>query len=211
MKNTYNIGIIGSGSIGGLLGKFWADAHNILFSSRNPEKLKPLINDIGTNAKTGSVQEAAEFGNIVLLAVNYQSVNEALQTIGNRLDNKIAIDATNPLGYDDKGKLYRMIPEGITAGEFMAERLPKTKLIKSFTTLWSAYLKEEAFRSNGLLVMPISGNDTDAKNIVSQLVEQTGFLPYDLGRLKDSAPQDPGSTIWNKRLPLADFKKILSP
>ncbi|WP_299223710.1 NAD(P)-binding domain-containing protein [uncultured Aquimarina sp.] len=211
MKKTFNIGIIGSGSIGGLLGKFWANAgHNILLSSRNPEKLKPLANEIGNNVKVGSVQEAAEFGDIILMAVNYKSVDEALQSIGNRLDNKIVIDATNPLGYDNEGKLYRMIPEGITAGEFMAKKLPKTKLIKSFTTLWSEYLRKEAFRADELLIMPVSGDNADAKDSVSQLIEDAGFSPYDLGKLKDSRPQDPGSNIWNKPLTLIDFEKQIN-
>ncbi|GAA3515204.1 NADPH-dependent F420 reductase [Aquimarina addita] len=209
MKNTFNIGIIGSGSIGGLLGKFWANAgHKVMFSSRNPEKLTPLIDEIGNNAQAGSIVEASEFGDIVLLAVNYQTVDEALEKVRSLLDNKIVIDATNPLAYDDNGKIFRMIPEDITAGEFMAKKLPNTKLIKSFTTLWSEYLRKESFRDDELLVMPISGDDEAAKNKVSQLIEQAGFLPYNLGTLKDSKPQDPGSPIWNKPLTLSEFKII---
>src|SRR5262249_2462993 len=45
------IGIIGSGNIGGTLGTFWAKAgHQILFSSRNPENLKPLVEKVGPQA-----------------------------------------------------------------------------------------------------------------------------------------------------------------
>src|SRR5512145_364787 len=53
------IGIIGSGNIGSTLGTFWAKAgHQILFSSRNPENLKPLVEKVGPQARAGTVSEA---------------------------------------------------------------------------------------------------------------------------------------------------------
>ena len=42
------IGIIGSGNIGGNLGKNWAKVgHEVMFSSRHPEQLKSIIVLIG--------------------------------------------------------------------------------------------------------------------------------------------------------------------
>ena len=58
------IGIIGSGNIGGNIGKNWAKAgHEVMFSSRHPEELKPMADEVG--AKVGTTQEAAEFGEII--------------------------------------------------------------------------------------------------------------------------------------------------
>jgi hypothetical protein len=62
------IGIIGSGNIGGTLGRHWAKAgHEVMFSSRNPEELKPMAS--ATGAQTGSVEAAAAFGEVILLAI----------------------------------------------------------------------------------------------------------------------------------------------
>ena len=60
MIRTMKIGIIGSGMIGATVGKLWADAgHEVFFSSRHPEQLKPLVQSIGARAHAGTVAEAA--------------------------------------------------------------------------------------------------------------------------------------------------------
>lgn len=86
------IAIIGSGNIGGTLGRHWAHVgHEVMFSSRNPKKLEPMAKEVG--AKTGTIKEAAAFGDVVLLAIPFGRVAEVAQQVG-RLDNKILIDAT---------------------------------------------------------------------------------------------------------------------
>jgi 8-hydroxy-5-deazaflavin:NADPH oxidoreductase len=62
------IGIIGSGNIGGNLGKHWATAgHEVMFSSRHPEELKSMADEVG--AKIGTTEETATFGEVILLAI----------------------------------------------------------------------------------------------------------------------------------------------
>ena len=52
------IGIIGSGNIGGNIGKNWAKAgHEVMFSSRHPEELKEMAQSVG--AKASTTKEAA--------------------------------------------------------------------------------------------------------------------------------------------------------
>lgn len=64
------IGVIGSGRIGGSVGLRWAEAgHEILFSSRNPDQLSDLVAQAGPRARAGYPQEAADFGDIVFIAV----------------------------------------------------------------------------------------------------------------------------------------------
>src|ERR1700755_3701857 len=66
------IGVIGSGNIGSTIGGLWIKAgHEVLFSSRHPEELKPLVERMGPLAKAGTVGEALDFGNVVLVAVPY--------------------------------------------------------------------------------------------------------------------------------------------
>lgn len=205
-----NIGIIGSGAIGGLLGTRWAQAgHQVMFSSRNPEKLKPLAQKAGVNAHVGTVEEAADFGEIVLLAINYGTLEQAKAQLGNRLDGKIVIDTTNPIVTTNEGNYRTIKTAGKTAGEIMAAHFPNATIIKSFTTLWSKYLEDEAFKEQDPLIMPVSGDDTQAKEVVAELVRQTGFAPYDIGQLKDSSIQDPGSPAWNVRLTLEQFEALL--
>ncbi len=90
------IGVIGSGGIGGTVGTLWAKAgHEVLFSSRNPEKLSNLVATTGANAKAGTIAEAAAFADVIFLAVYYWTTDEAIAA-ARSLTGKIIIDATNP-------------------------------------------------------------------------------------------------------------------
>ena len=69
------IGIIGSGRIGGAVGLCWAEAgHRILFSSRHPDELTDLVGRAGSNASAGYPGDAAAFGDIVFIAVPYAAL-----------------------------------------------------------------------------------------------------------------------------------------
>jgi len=66
-----NIGIIGSGNVGGALGARWAKAgHQVIFGSRDPgaEDLKQLLARAGSNARADKLQDAAKSGDVLLLA-----------------------------------------------------------------------------------------------------------------------------------------------
>lgn len=90
------IGIIGSGNIGGTLGTFWAKAgHQVLFSSRNPENLKPLVEKAGSQARAGTVREAIAFGDVILVAVPYGSMPQIASDYSKHLAGKIVIDTGN--------------------------------------------------------------------------------------------------------------------
>src|SRR5687768_15072046 len=66
------IGIIGTGNIGGALARHWGAAgHELMISSRHPEKLRDLAKEIGPNVKVGTPKEAAAFGEVVLVSVPY--------------------------------------------------------------------------------------------------------------------------------------------
>jgi lactate dehydrogenase-like 2-hydroxyacid dehydrogenase len=68
------IGIIGTGHIGGSLARHWAKAgHEIMISSRHPDELKPLAAELGANVKVGTPEQAAAFGDVILVSVPYGS------------------------------------------------------------------------------------------------------------------------------------------
>jgi 8-hydroxy-5-deazaflavin:NADPH oxidoreductase len=98
------IGIIGSGNVGGALGKIWASNDNeIMFSSRHPENLKGLAESIGKNACYGLPDEAANYGEVVVLSVPWTQAIDALKSVGSIIKGKVLIDCTNPLKPDMSG------------------------------------------------------------------------------------------------------------
>src|SRR6204780_3836524 len=80
------IGIIGSGHVGSALGGVWAKAGNeVMFSSRNLDNDKKLAAEVGANARAGTPQEAAAFGQIILFAVPYSAFPELVKRLGDSL------------------------------------------------------------------------------------------------------------------------------
>ncbi len=204
------IGIIGSGAIGGILGKLWAQAgHEVLFSSRHPEKLSSLVAQAGSHSRAGTVAEAAEFGDVILLAVNYGTLDEALRAANGKLDDKIVIDTTNPLQRAAHG-IERVIPQGVTAGRVMAQHLPSAHIVKAFTTVYAPYLGSEAHRQSDLLAIAMAGDNQAAKETVAQLIKDAGYLPVDIGTLDQSAPLDPGGVLWNSAITEAELRQRLN-
>jgi hypothetical protein len=171
------IGIIGSGNIGGTLGQYWAKVgHEVMFSSRTPEKLKPMADQVG--AKTGTIQETATFSDVILLAIPFGEVPQVAQQIGH-LDRKILIDATNPYPQRDGDVAQQVINnKSQTATEFIASQFPGAHTIKAFNSIFFKVLAEESFRSGDKrIAVQVCGDDLQAKQMVKQLIEEIGLFP----------------------------------
>ncbi|MBE9170483.1 NADPH-dependent F420 reductase [Pleurocapsales cyanobacterium LEGE 06147] len=204
------IGIIGSGNIGGTLGQHWAKAgHEVMFSSRHPEELKSMAEKVG--AKTGTVEEAAAFGEVILLAIPYGKVPDLAKQIGS-LDNKILIDVANPYPQRDGNVAQKVIDdESQTATGYVASQFPGAKTVKAFNSIYFKVLEEKAFRSgNDRIAVQVCGDDEQAKQTVKRLIEDIGFAPQDLGDLSRGVLFEPDAPLYNQNLKIAEAEKLLS-
>jgi predicted dinucleotide-binding enzyme len=92
------IAIVGTGNIGGTLGRKWAAAgHEVTLGSRHPESsdVKDLLDAMDGQAAAASVADAVSAGEIVLLAIPWGAVAEVVEANADRLAGKLIIDATN--------------------------------------------------------------------------------------------------------------------
>jgi predicted dinucleotide-binding enzyme len=191
-----NIGIVGSGKIGATVARLFADAgHDVAVSnSRGPESLVPLVEEIGSNARAATVEEAADFGEVVLVAMPFFAY-EALPA--DRLAGKVVMDAMNYYEQRDG----RIDFDGLTSSEVVAQHLPNSHLVKAFNTMYYQTLHMEGRTSAPMeerLVLFVAGDDREAKAMVSRLIEEIGFTPVDTGSLRDGGHrQEPGSPIYN--------------
>src|SRR5258708_25211156 len=133
------IGIIGAGHIGGTAAKLFAKAgHEVAISnSRGPESLKELVAEIGHGVKATTADDAAAFGEIVLLAVPW--VKTEAYPKPERARGKIVIDAMNP--YGPHGLLD--LDENTTSSEEVAKHLPGARVVKAFNGINWKILGEE--------------------------------------------------------------------
>jgi predicted dinucleotide-binding enzyme len=190
-----NVGIVGSGKIGATAARLFAKAgHEVAVSnSRGPESLASLVEEIGPRARAATVEEAADFGEVVLVAMPFF----AYETLpADRLSGKVVVDAMNYYA----GRDGEINFNGLSSTEAVARHLPDSRLVKAFNTMYYETLRTEGRPSapeEERLVLFVAGDDGEAKALVSQLIEEIGFAPVDSGSLSDGRKQEPGSPIYN--------------
>ena len=183
MKTTHQkIGIIGGGNMGAQLGKLWSKAgYEVKFSSRNPQKLQYLLDGL-ENASIGTVEEAIAFADIIVLAINYGTIDEVITKLQGK--NKVIIDLTNPVVWTPDRKLERANLHGLSAGEDLQKRLPEATVIKAFSSHYAASL-QEGHRAYPIAVL-YTTNSEKIKPFAEVIIADAGFAPLYYGKLNRS-------------------------
>ena len=202
------IGIIGPGNIGGNVARQAIKAgHELKLSfSRDPDHLEELARQLGDRAGTGSPAEAVRFAEVVVLAVPWRAIPDALAQAG-ELTGKIVVDTTNQFGPGP------MPEEGQTAAAFNAARMPRARYVKSFNTLTSAFQAQAASRSGeDRVVQWLCGDDPEAKALVADLIEDMGYVAVDLGGVEGchvmEAPRRRGA-VYGEEYRAADAQAVV--
>lgn len=205
------IGVIGSGNIGGNLGKHWAKAgHEILFSSRHPEELHDLVRETEGNAKAVSVKEAFEAkADVYLLAVPFKAIDQLSEMYAGEYGNRVIIDATNPYPERD-GKMAQAVRDGNeNASEYTAMKFGTAKTAKAFNTIKAEHLKDKAWRDQDRIAVPFAAQDEDSKRVTQKLIEDIGFYAFYIGDLSKTKIMDPEQKIYGKSVNRAELESML--
>jgi 8-hydroxy-5-deazaflavin:NADPH oxidoreductase len=188
------IGIVGAGGIGQAFASQVAKAgyEVIVSNSRGPESLAEVITQLGPLAKAGTRQEAAQ-ADIVVVAVRWPQLRAALSDLP-PWKGRILIDCTNPIV-----KPGFPLPEldESTSSEVVASLAPGAHVVKVANTLPRALLAADPNQAGGHRVLFMSGDDDDAKEAVSAVLNKAGFATIDLGRLASGGrlQQVPGGLL----------------
>lgn len=207
-KGAVKIGIIGSGRQGGALGLQWAKAgHEVFFSSRHPEQLADLVKQAGPKAKAGLPEEAARFGEVILIAVPYGVLPQVGKDYAPLMQGKIVIDVGNPrVDRDgDVGKDGLARGTGVTSKEY----LPGVRLVRALNALSFTQVTKEANRPGEKLGIPIASDDQAAIDMTVRLVTDAGFDPVVVGGLARAKEFDAGTPVYVKGLTAAQLKAAL--
>ena len=181
------IGFIGAGNVTRTFGRHLIVAgHTLVVSnSRGPETLADFVADLGPGAIAGTKQQAAEC-DVVILATNWVRVPDALKGIDWR--GRILIDATN--AHMDRVPdislagvtRSRAALKGRTSSEMVAEMAVGARLVKSLSTMPMAWIQDFSPNKPRTVIFT-SGDDIEAKQLVVELINSTGFVAIDLGSL----------------------------
>src|ERR1700684_1275532 len=200
------IGVIGSGHIGGTIGSLWVKArHPVMFSSRHPEELAPLVQSLGDLAKAGTVAEAIAFGDVVFIAVPYGAYPQIGKDFGTQLAGKVVLDAGNAVAARDGDITAETKEEGI--GVTSAKYLPGAKIVRAFNSMGYKFFASEAGRAGDRMAIPLAGDDKDALTVASMLVHDAGFDPVVIGTLARAKDFSQGNPLYGKQLTAAEMSK----
>jgi predicted dinucleotide-binding enzyme len=189
------IGILGSGHIGSTVGRLWCEAgHEVRFGTPHPEKAAEVAAAIGANASAGTPDDAARFGEVVLLAVPLKAVPEIADTVGSALDGKVVLDACNPYPERDGDAAREAIEQGHGSSVWTAVHLPGARIVKAFNMQrYDALAAEAGKGDDDPLAIAIASDDEDAIAVAAQLVEDAGFEAVVIGPLEEGRAFDPGT------------------
>lgn len=205
---TLKIGIIGTGHIGGTLAKHWAKAgHELVISSRHPEKLRELASALGPNVRVGTPKEAAEFGEVVVISVPYAATPQVGRDFRSELAGKVVLDTGNPYPGRDGDMAYEVRRKG--TGVASAEFLPGVRLVRAFNAINWNNLRDDAYRKGERYAIPLAGDDADALAVAERLVRDTGFDPVVVGPLARAREFDVGTPVYTRMLTAAQLRREL--
>jgi 8-hydroxy-5-deazaflavin:NADPH oxidoreductase len=193
------IGIFGSGEVGGVLADgFLKHGYEVMRSSRDPEKMAKWREAAGPNAKTGTWTRAAEFGDVLVLAVKGGAAEAVIAACGPRaLAGKTVIDVTNPIAdLPPEGGVLQLFTE---RNESLMERLqkiaPEARFVKAFSCVGSGLMVNPRLET-GIPTMFICGNDANAKQVVTTILTQFGWESADMGGVQVARAIEPLCVLW---------------
>ena len=193
-----NVGILGSGDVAKSLAVgFLKHGHKTMVGTRQPAKLdgwkkqNPL-------ATIGSFEDAARFGELIVLAVKGTAAAAALRGAGaGQLAGKVVIDATNPIA--DAPPTNGVLKFFTTLDDSLMEQLqrefPSARFVKAFNSVGNAAMVDPQFKG-GTPTMFICGNDEAARKTVTGILDQFGWETADMGAAEAARAIEPLCMLW---------------
>lgn len=195
------IGILGSGDVGRVLGTaFTREGYEVMLGTRDIQK-KEVVQWLADNpgAATGSFEEAAKYGELIVFAMSGDAAETVTRMAGvKNLEGKIIIDTTNPIDHT-RPPVNGVLPFFTTMGESLMERLqklvPGAKLVKAFNSVGNPLMYKPDFDGQRASMF-ICGNDDEAKQTVTGILTAFGWETEDMGKANAAGVLESLCILW---------------
>jgi len=203
------IGIIGAGEMGGTLIRQYSKAgHNVkMANSSGPEKLKRLGLETGASAVT--LEDVTTDVDVIVITIPLIGILKLPQHLfKNTSANTTIIDTCNY--YPIRDGIIEDIEDGMPESVWVSNQLQRA-VIKAYNSILYRSLVNSGLPKGAAsrVALPISGDDKASKDLVSILVDDSGFDSFDYGSLHDSWRQQPGSPVYCTDLSLPQLKRSI--
>ena len=182
-----NVSVLGgTGEQGrGLAQRLARAGQSVMIGSRSADRAESIAAEIGSGVAGGSNEDAARFGDIVIVAVPWDGHRELLESLAADLAGKIVVDCVNPLGFDKQGAFALSVEEG-SAAQQAASVLPDSSVVAAFHHISAVLLLDDSVSSIETDVL-VLGDDRDATDAVQALAGRIGGMRgVDGGRLRNA-------------------------
>jgi len=180
--------IVGVGNIGDALARdLVAGGEPVVLAAKDESHAEALADELGPLASAASVEDAIAGADVVVFAVWLDTIKELIAKDGRLLEDKVVVDPSNPLGFDESGQMIRTLPEGQSSGSVVAALLPAgAHYVKAFGTLGAAALARGAYREPRRAVLFYATDDDAAATTIERLIRAAGFEPLKAGGVADA-------------------------
>ena len=203
-----DIGIIGSGNIGGTLARhLTALGHQVsIANSRGPDSLADLAAETGATAATA--EQAARAPDMVIIAVPEAAVPRLPRDIL-AASSAVVVDTGNY--YPSRDGRIAEIDAGLADSEWVA-RVLGVPVVKAFNNIGATSLATGGLPvgTPGRICLSVAGDQPRAKELVLGLLDALGFDGIDAGTLADSWRQHPGTPAYCRDLDAAGLQGALA-
>ena len=190
------IAVLGSGPVGETLSNgFLAHGYAVMRGSRDPAKLAAWKAGAKGEASVGSFEDAAAFGEIVVLAVAGSASAAVVATIAPHISGKPVVDTTNPIGGPpENGVLKYFTAQNDSLMEQLQKAAPKAHFVKAFNSVGNVLMVNPKLSSPP--TMFICGNDAGAKATTTEILTQFGWGTLDCGGVEAARPIEALCMLW---------------
>lgn len=192
------IGVLGSGGVATTLATgFLKHGYQVMMGTRGQTKLSDWVTGNPTG-RVGSFEEAAQFGDLIVLAVKGTAAGDVLRASGSAaLAGKTVIDATNPIADSPptNGVLKFFTDLNTSLMEQLQSEFEDARFVKAFNSVGSAFMVNPNF-PEGKPTMFICGNDDAAKQSVKKILDQFGWETADMGAAEAARAIEPLCMLW---------------
>ena len=124
---------------------------------------------------------------VVVFAVWLDTMKELIAKDASLLVDKVVVDPSNPLGFDESGQMIRTLPDGQSAGSIVAALLPTgAHYVKAFGTLAAEALASNANREPKRAVLFYATDNDAAASTIEGLIRAAGFDPFKVGGVAEA-------------------------
>ena len=153
------------------------------------------------------MQEAAAFGDVVVLVVPYGAMPDVARDVGKVLATKpLVFDVSNPQPQRDGEIGTKALEQG--PGEYLMQLMPGVRIVRGFNSTNWMRLPTPTLPSGEKLGVAIAGDDTKGLEIAQTLARDIGFEPVVVGPLSVGKYLYRPSTFFNGSQTAAEIRQI---